>query len=97
MYGASCKKGKNKWSDIGSALKLDQSDLTAIEDYRRGNYDRCYNDMLAKWFESSTNCYFDVFTDALSKVGLSPMIPELKEAIYKHAGKLKKSTSGQKG
>ena len=55
--------------------------------------------MLVKWFESSENCYFDVFTKALKadNVQLSPLISDLKETIYKYADELQERTSGQKG
>ncbi len=99
MYEASFLAAKNKWEEIGIALRLHQSDLTSIETIHRDNPRRCYKAMLVKWFESSENCYFDVFTKALKadNVQLSPLIPHLEETIYKYADELQENTSGQKG
>ncbi len=99
MYEASFKSAKNKWKEIGISLKLDRNDLTSIETKYRGDPGKCYYDMLAKWFDSSLNCYFDVFIDALraDNVELSSTIQHIKEIIYKYAKELQENTSEQKG
>ena len=99
LYEASFKTAKNKWKEIGIALKLDRNDLTSMETKYRGDPGDCYKAMLTKWFDSSLNCYFDVFVDAMraDNVELSSLIPHLKETIYKYADELQESTSGQKG
>ena len=87
LYQASFKEARNKWKEIGNSLKLDKNDLQSMHIVNHGDPGSCYNAMLAKWFESSTNCYFNVFTDALKadNVDLSPAIAKIEEIIYEYA------------
>ena len=43
---------RNKWMNIGLALKLEKSDLEAIQIRCRENADRCCREMLDKWLRS---------------------------------------------
>ncbi len=99
LYEASFKTAKNKWKEIGIALKLDRNDLTSMETKYRGDPGDCYNAMLTKWFDSSLNCYFNVFVDSLKadNVELSPLIPHIERIMYEYADELQESTSGQEG
>ncbi len=88
MYQASFKEARNKWREIGYTVGLNKYDLQSMHIVNHGDPGRCYNAMLAKWFESSPNCYFNVFTDALKadNVDLSPAIAKIEEIIYEYAG-----------
>ena len=99
LYEASSMAGKKKWKEIGIALKLHENELISIETKYPGDLEKCYKAMLDKWFESSDNCYFVVFVDAMraDSVKLSSLIPHLEETIYKYADELQENTSGQKG
>ena len=59
--------------------------MKAIGENNRDNVEKCFRDMLSKWFEGYSNCYLDTFVEALHKdtVGKGNLVEEVVEAIVK--------------
>ncbi|XP_064383865.1 uncharacterized protein LOC135332883 isoform X3 [Halichondria panicea] len=79
--------GRGMWHNIGIRLGLSEFDLDAIQTNNLSKVEGCYRAMLLKWFQSSPNCYLDIFLSALKSenVGLLHLYSKVEEAILKIA------------